>query len=100
MGFYYSIMNWQFDHSPRGVFDRKVWDEQVRTTHEALEELMSNYRKVDYLWYDGCFAPVSNDFETMDRMWRIRDLNAMVRRLQPDILINDRSRMPQDYVTP
>ena len=100
VGFYYSIMNWQFDHSPGGVFDRKVWDEQVRTTHAALEELMSNYGKVDYLWYDGCFAPGSNDFETMDRMWRIRDLNAMVRRLQPDILINDRSRMPQDYVTP
>ena len=100
VGLYYSIMNWQYDHSPGGVFDRKVWNEQVRTTHEALRELMSNYGRIDYLWYDGCFAPGSNDFETMERMWRIRDLNAMVRSLQPDILINDRSRMPQDYVTP
>ncbi|MBR4614762.1 MAG: alpha-L-fucosidase, partial [Kiritimatiellae bacterium] len=48
VGFYFSIMNWQFNHSPNGVFDKKVWDEQVRTTHEALRELMTNYGKVDY----------------------------------------------------
>ena len=100
VGFYYSIMNWQFNHSPNGVFDRKVWDAQVACTHEALRELMTNYGKVDYLWYDGCSAPGSTDSETMERMWRIRDLNAMVRRLQPGILINDRSATRQDYATP
>lgn len=100
VGFYYSIMNWQFDHSPNGVFDRKVWNAQVACTHEALRELMTNYGKVDYLWYDGCSAPGSTDAEQMEKMWRIRELNAMVRSLQPDILINDRSATPQDYSTP
>ena len=100
VGFYFSIMNWQFDHSPNGVFDQKVWDEQVRATHEALRELMSNYGKIDYLWYDGCSAPGSTDAENMERMWRIKDMNAMVRSLQPDILINDRSSSPEDYSTP
>ncbi len=100
VGLYYSIMNWQFDHSPNGVFDQAVWNEQVRTTHEALRELMTNYGKIDYLWYDGCSAPGSTDAEHMERMWRIRDLNAMARRLQPDILINDRSSVPGDFATP
>ena len=100
VGFYFSIMNWQFDHSPNGVFDKKVWDEQVRTTHEALRELMTNYGKVDYLWYDGCSAPGSTDAENMEKMWRIAEMNAMVRRLQPDILVNDRSSSPEDYSTP
>ena len=100
VGFYFSIMNWQYDHSPGGVFDRKVWDAQVRTTHEALRELMANYGRIDYLWYDGCSAPGSTDAEAMERMWRIKNLNAMVRSLQPDILINDRSSVPEDYSTP
>jgi len=100
VGFYYSIMNWQFNHSPNGVFDQKVWDAQVVCTHEALRELMTNYGKVDYLWYDGCSAPGSTDAEMMEKMWRISDLNAMVRKLQPGILINDRSATPQDYATP
>lgn len=100
VGLYYSIMNWQFDHSPNGVFNQAVWDEQVRTTHEALRELMTNYGKIDYLWYDGCSAPGSTDAEHMERMWRIRDLNAMAWRLQPGILINDRSSVPGDFSTP
>lgn len=100
VGFYFSIMNWQYDHSPKGVFSQSVWDAQVRTTHEALRELMTNYGKVDYLWYDGCSAPGSVDSEHMERMWRIREMNAMVRRLQPDILINSRSSQPEDYATP
>ena len=100
VGFYFSIMNWQYDHSPNGVFDKKVWDEQVRTTHEALRELMSNYGKVDYLWYDGCSAPGSTDAENMEKMWRVKDMNEMVRSLQPDILINNRSSSPEDYSTP
>ena len=100
VGFYFSIMNWQYDHSPNGVFDQNVWDEQVRTTHEALRELMSNYGKVDYLWYDGCSAPGSTDAENMEKMWRVKDMNEMVRSLQPDILINNRSSSPEDYSTP
>ena len=100
VGFYYSIMNWQFDHSPKGVFNQKVWDAQVECTHAALKELMANYGKVDLLWYDGCGAPGACDGEAMNRMWRTKELNAMVRRLQPGIIINDRSCMPEDYSTP
>lgn len=100
VGLYYSIMNWQFDHSVNGVFNQEVWDAQVKCTHDALRELMTNYGKVDYLWYDGCSAPGSNDADMMEKMWHISDLNKMVRSLQPEILINDRSTEPQDFTTP
>jgi len=100
VGFYFSIMNWQYYPRQSKDFDRKTWDEQVRTTHEALRELMTNYGRVDYLWYDGCRAPGGNDAEYMERMWNIKELNDMVRSHQPDILINDRSMVPEDYSTP
>ena len=100
VGLYYSIMNWQFEHSPNGVFDQEVWDAQVKCTHDALRELMTNYGRIDYLWYDGCSAPGSTDADTMQRMWKVRELDAMVRELQPGILINDRSARPEDYATP
>ena len=100
VGLYFSIMNWQYYPRRSADFDERIWNEQVRTTHEALRELMTNYGKIDYLWYDGCRAPGGNDADYMERSWHIADLNAMVRKLQPDILINDRAMTPGDYATP
>lgn len=100
VGLYYSIMNWQYRPKADGSFAPEVWEAQVRCTHEALRELMSNYGRIDMLWYDGCTAPGAVDASEMDRRWRIRELNEMVRSLQPDILINDRSHRDSDFVTP
>lgn len=49
-----------------------------------LVELMSNYGKIDYLWYDGC---IPDDLQR-------REVNEEVLRLQPDILINERNGQP------
>lgn len=71
-----------------------------------VEELMSNYGPIDVLWYDGWYwewcrhkwpglpREVAIDF------WRSHELNAMVRSLQPGIIINDRSGLPEDFTTP
>jgi alpha-L-fucosidase len=48
-----------------------------------LTELMTNYGKVDLLWWDGLDWPDGFDI-------RAKQLDAEVRRLQPDIVINDR----------
>ena len=100
VGLYFSIMNWQYKAEENGRIRRPEWDEMVATTHEALRELMTNYGRIDLLWYDGCSAPGCCDGEAMDRLWRTREMNAMVRSLQPWIVINDRSRRPEDFTTP
>ena len=52
VGFYYSLMDW---HHPDGI--RCETDEAARRrfvayTHGLIRELMTNYGKIDILWYD------------------------------------------------
>jgi alpha-L-fucosidase len=58
-----------------------------------VQELCSNYGKVDVLWYDVNW-PLSAEG------WESEKMNRMVRQLQPDILINNRSGIPEDFTTP
>jgi alpha-L-fucosidase len=81
----------------------------VEEVHAQVRELASNYGKIDVLWYDGGMVPGS----VAHGMWeenpigvnpadffRSAELNAMVRELQPDILINNRAGIPEDFGTP
>jgi len=98
VGLYYSIMNWQHDAIHTGpVVDPAGWAAMVGETHAQLRELLSRYGKIDLLWYDGDHVPGGGDHAAC---WRSAELNAMARSLQPDILINDRSHLPEDFDTP
>ncbi|MCH8514505.1 MAG: alpha-L-fucosidase, partial [Kiritimatiellae bacterium] len=62
---------------------------------EALNvELLSNYGKIDILWYD-----VPRPLETHEG-WNSLERNQRLRELQPHILINNRSRLDEDFGTP
>jgi len=99
VGFYYSLLDWRFP----GYFDREAHPESakalVEQAHAQVRELMTNYGKIDVLWYDGGWVPGLKQEEIAD-FWRSRELNAMVRSLQPHILINNRSGLPEDFDTP
>ncbi|MCX8052188.1 MAG: alpha-L-fucosidase [Armatimonadetes bacterium] len=99
IGFYYSLLDWRFP----GYFDQKAHPESakalVEQAHAQVKELMTNYGKIDILWYDGGWVPGIQGEEVAD-FWRSRELNAMVRELQPHILINNRSGVPEDLDTP
>ena len=94
MGFYYSLGSWRFPGLTEGkpVQDLSVYGEMVEQTHAQVRELCTNYGKIDILWYDGAYPD--------QKIFRAAKLNAMVRRLQPHILINDRSGQPEDFATP
>lgn len=101
VGLYYSIMSWQqpaIYGSPEA--NPEGWKRMVDETHAQLEELMTRYGKIDELWYDGAVVPGIQDNGMQARYWRSVELNAMIRRHQPDILINDRSGLPEDFSTP
>jgi len=102
VGLYYSLGDWRFGIMKEN--DSKERAEQMRAlTHAQVRELMSNYGKIDVLWYDGGWVYPSTPTDTMEdvrEFWRADELNAMVRSLQPEILINNRSGTPEDFGTP
>ena len=93
VGLYFSLADW---HHPDGLIcqtDERARRRFIAYVHRQVRELCSSYGKIDILWYDYPF-PLKTPGQ-----WQSRRLNAMVRRLQPDIIINDRSLLPEDFTT-
>ncbi|HZC24761.1 MAG TPA: alpha-L-fucosidase, partial [Candidatus Binatia bacterium] len=93
VGFYYSLMDWHHPDWRVAKTDSAARKRFVDYTHSQLRELMTNYGKIDILWYD---MPVPLDAEG----WRSAEMNDMVLSLQPDILINNRNLLVGDFSTP
>ena len=101
MGLYYSLLDWRFP----GYFEPKRFPESkealVERIHNQVRELMTNYGEISVLEYDGGWmADLSGTKEERVDFWRARELNAMVRELQPGIIINNRSGLEEDIDTP
>lgn len=93
VGFYYSMMDWHHPDGARCKHDEAARRRFVDYIHGQVRELCTNYGKVDIMWYDVSW-PL--DVEG----WESVKLNAMVRELQPNIIINDRAQLPEDFGTP
>ena len=97
VGFYYSLLDWRY----RSYFlgpkkDPEGWKRLVRLVHDQVRELMTQYGKIDILWYDGAWPAQSMwgycpTQEEVAAAWQSRKLTAMARKLQPGILVNNRS---------
>jgi len=93
VGFYYSLMDWHHPDGARCADDEAARRRFVDYTHGLVRELCTNYGKLDILWYDVAW-PLSPEG------WESVKMNKMVRQLQPDILINNRAKIPEDFTTP
>jgi alpha-L-fucosidase len=97
VGIYYSPMDWRFP----GYFDPKGLPENAalmkQQAYGQVEELMKNYGKVDILWYDGGWLAHKGGDAAAAWFWEPLKLNAIVRKYQPDIVINPRSGMFGDF---
>ena len=58
-----------------------------------MRELLTNYGKIDLLWFDG-------GWERTPEEWQSAEFERMIRSLQPDVLINDRLPGFGDFKTP
>lgn len=117
VGFYYSLIDW---HHPDFTIDR-VHPQRVKTDAEyaalnkgrdmakyrtylrnQVKELLTNYGKIDILWLDFSYP---GDHGKGHEDWGSIELLKMVRKLQPDIIVNDRLDLRDyadggDFVTP
>jgi alpha-L-fucosidase len=98
VGIYYSPMDWRFP----GYFQPKELPDNAalmkKQAYGQVEELMHNYGKVDILWYDGGWLAHKGSDADAAWFWEPQKLNAMVRKLQPTVLINPRSGMEGNFV--
>lgn len=91
LGFYYSIMDWHHpDYLPRRTWetsrstDNANFDRYVEYMKNQLRELTTNYGDAPaILWFDG-------EWENTWTSERGIDLYKFVRKLKPDIIINNR----------
>ena len=118
VGFYYSLIDWHHPDFPIDPIHPRRDDDNVqelnkgRDMHRYAEymrnqvtELLTNYGKIDIMWFDFSYP----DNNPPDKPWlkgkgkddwEAEELIALTRRLQPDIIIDNRAGIEQDLWTP
>ncbi|MEV6288568.1 alpha-L-fucosidase [Kribbella sp. NPDC051770] len=109
VGFYHSLIDWHHPEFPIDGLHPQRDDEEARKRprdmsvyreylHGQVRELLTGFGTIDYLFFDFSYPRRAEGKGAED--WGAAELLAMVRELQPEILVNDRTGLPGDFVTP
>ena len=110
VGLYYSLLDWQHPHytidfkhphykDPDAAEQNKSRDFRIYREYmrNQITELLTNYGKIDIMWFDFSWRTDVGDDVTDplqrgkdEEDWESESLLAMIRSLQPEILINNR----------
>ncbi len=90
---YYSPPDW---HHPDYLGDNH--DRYIKYLHGQIRELLTNYGRIDGLWFDNLRG--IGDNPEAAKLWRAEELFEMARSIQPHLIINNRCGLPGDYETP
>ena len=93
VGFYYSLMDWHHPDGAKCKTDEDARKRFVEYTHGLIRELLTNYGKIDVLWYDVSWPLTAEG-------WESERMNEMVFELQPEIIVNNRNGLQGDFSTP
>lgn len=109
-GFYHSLIDW---HHPEFTIDRvhpQRDDQEFRAAQAhrdqakyaaylraQVKELLTGYGPVDIMWFDFSY-PGEDGKGGPD--WDAENLLRMVRELAPNVIVNNRTTVPQDLWTP
>ena len=96
-GLYFSILDWSHPDFPKygdrfhpmrnneAYKDEKIdFDRYLKFMHNQVEEIVTNYGKIDLLWFDFSYENLVGE------KWRAADLVNMVRKHQPHVLMDNR----------
>lgn len=97
VGLYFTLIDWYHEdyphfgdrlHPMRGnekyPDEHRNWDRYVEYFHNQVEEICTNYGKLDILWFDFSYDDMRGE------KWGATKLIDMVRRLQPQVIIDNR----------
>ena len=95
VGFYHSLIDWNHPDYPVDRVHPRENDEAAKARkrdfnryldylHGQVRELLTNYGKIDVMWFDFSYDEMSGE------TWRATEMVKMVRKLQPGIVINNR----------
>ena len=96
-GLYFSIIDWSHPDFPKykdrqhpmrnneAYKDEKIdFDRYLEYMHAQVEEIVTNYGKLDLLWFDFSYDDMCGE------KWKATELIKMVRKHQPDVIIDNR----------
>lgn len=99
VGLYFSLPDWQWPVFFKGPEKHaRAWADFREFIHAQVRELCTNYGKIDLLWFDS-MTPRGRKAPYTAQDWGAAKLVAMIRKLQPHILINNRTGLPCDFDT-
>lgn len=92
--FYYSHIDWTRDDYPTGRSGlhtgkdpkKQNWKQYYSFMNRQLTELLTNYGRVDCIWFDGLW---DHDQDTIPFDWQLAEQYKMIHRLQPACLIGN-----------
>ncbi|NNM89148.1 MAG: alpha-L-fucosidase [Phycisphaerae bacterium] len=110
VGLYHSLIDWHHDqyvidshfgplrdHPDREKLNRKRDQAKyAEYLHGQVRELLSNYGKIDVLWFDFSY-PKPDGSGKGHQDWQSEKLYKLVRKLQPKVLLNDRIDLPDSW---
>ncbi|NQU24172.1 MAG: alpha-L-fucosidase [Candidatus Nealsonbacteria bacterium] len=88
---YYSQPDW---HHADYLTDNH--DRYVAYLHGQIRELLTNYGRIDGLWFDN----LRSVGPEAAKLWDAEKLFKMARSIQPHLIINNRCGLPGDFDTP
>ncbi len=115
IGFYHSLIDWHHPEFPIDglhpqredlAFREQEKQRDVRKyaeyLHGQVRELLTNYGPIDILWFDFSYSQRDWGWSKGKGKedWQSEQLVQMVRELQPNILINNRTEVGGDFQTP
>ena len=115
VGFYHSLIDWHHPEFPvdglhpmrnntefREREKKRDMAKYREYLHGQTKELLTRFGKIDIMWFDFSYSGADYGWSRGKGKddWGSEELLAMVRELQPGIIVNNRLEIPGDIVTP
>ena len=121
VGLYYSPLDWRFPGYILPDLQRENAEAMRDQYHRQMKELLSNYGQLDVFWFDGGEADwlsfggkwkgaawIKRETQPGEKgfykehyqggfNWQHDQVYSLLRQLQPDVVINGRADMPEDF---
>lgn len=112
-GLYYSLLDWhhpdytldvkhplRYDATYAAKESERRFERYVEYMFNQTRELLTEYGDVDLMFFDFSIPPEEGFPGKGKEAWRSEELVKLIRRLRPNLLLNDRLQVGGDITTP